>query len=150
MKENTYQYNKTQAFRYTFTSIGKRRIQKEVVFTPTRIPNVFNMGFGDILPDGTIDDKANSNNGDIREILATLVDILVDFTSGLPKAEVFFSGSTNERTRLYTRILRTYYTVFSKDFVINALIQQGDEYMEISFEPGSTHTFVGFFIRKKY
>jgi hypothetical protein len=149
MKESTYQYRKTQAFRYTFTSIGKRRIQKEVVFTPTIVPHVYNLGFGDRLPDGSIDDKANSNNGDIRRILATLVHILVDFTSALPEAEVFFSGSTDERTRLYARILRTYFPFFSKDFVIDALIKQKGKYIQVAFDPESPHTFVGFFVRKK-
>jgi hypothetical protein len=133
MKENTYKYDRTQAFRYTFISTGKRRIQKEVVFTPTIIQNVFNMGFGDVLPDGSIDDKANSNNGDIRRILATLVQILIDFTSGFPEVK-----SSN------------YYAVFSKEFVINALIQHGSKYVERPFAPTSTQPIIGFFIRKKY
>jgi hypothetical protein len=36
------------------TSIGKKRIAKQVVFTPTSIPNIVNMGFGDVLPDGFV------------------------------------------------------------------------------------------------
>jgi len=64
MKSDTYPYDQKQASRYTFTSIGKKVILKEVVFTHTGVRNIVNMGFGDVLPDGSIDDKANSNNKD--------------------------------------------------------------------------------------
>jgi hypothetical protein len=36
------------------------------------------MGFGDRLPDGSIDDTANSNNGDIVKVLATVIAVLKD------------------------------------------------------------------------
>jgi len=39
------------------------------------------MGFGDLQPDGSIDDKANSNNGDMIKVLATMVQVLGDFVS---------------------------------------------------------------------
>jgi hypothetical protein len=64
MKDKSYPYDQTQGSRYTFTSVGKKRIVKQVIFTPTGIRNIINMGFGDIMPDGSIDDTANSNNGD--------------------------------------------------------------------------------------
>jgi hypothetical protein len=54
-----------------------------------------------ILSDGTIDDTSNSNNGDIVKVLATVISILKDFTLKNPKAYVFFTGSTDERVKLY-------------------------------------------------
>ena len=149
MKGDTYPYDQKQASRYTFTSIGKKVILKEVVFTHTGVRNIVNMGFGDVLPDGSIDDKANSNNGDIVRVLATIIQILIDFTMKFPDAEIFFAGSTLERTRLYTRILKTYYTLFSKDFIINGIIKEGDRLSELPFEPKADVKFVGFLIRKK-
>jgi len=148
MKDNTYPYDHAQASRYTFTSIGKKRIAKEVVFTHTGIRNIVNMGFGDLLPDGSIDDKANSNNGDIVRVLATIVQILIDFTSKFPNTEIFFSGSTQERTKLYTRILRTYYASFNKEFTINVLIKERDGYSELPFEPKADLKFLGFLIKR--
>ena len=148
MKDNTYPYDHAQASRYTFTSIGKIRIAKEVVFTHTGIRNIVNMGFGDLLPDGSIDDKANSNNGDIVRVLATIVQILIDFTSKFPNTEIFFSGSTQERTKLYTRILRTYYASFNKEFTINVLIKERDGYSELPFEPKADLKFLGFLIKR--
>ncbi|HTI07638.1 MAG TPA: hypothetical protein VL832_03745 [Puia sp.] len=151
MKDNPYYpYDRTQASRYTFTSIGKKRINKEVVFTHTGIRDIVNMGFGDILPDGSIDDKANSNNGDIVRVLSTIVHILIDFTSRFPNKEIFFSGSTQERTKLYARILRTYYASFRKQFIINVLIKEGETYTELPFEPKADLKFHGFIIKRIY
>jgi hypothetical protein len=35
--------------------------------------NLYNLGFGDLLPDGKIDDKVTSNNGDIIKVLSTVI-----------------------------------------------------------------------------
>jgi hypothetical protein len=148
MNDNSYPYDQNQSSRYTFTSIGKKRILKQVVFTHTGIRNIVNMGFGDVLPDGSVDDKANSNNGDIVRVLATTVQVLIDFTSKFPDLEIFFAGSTQERTKLYTRILRTYHVSFSKEFIINALIKEGETYSQLPFEPKADLKFVGFLIKR--
>ena len=55
-----YPYKRLQSRRYLFISDGKKRIAKVVDFVPLGIGNIMNLGFGDMLPDGTIDDKANS------------------------------------------------------------------------------------------
>ncbi|GGA88284.1 DUF6934 family protein [Puia dinghuensis] len=148
MKDNIYSYDRTQGSKYTFISIGKKRIVKQVIFTHTGIRNIVNMGFGDLMPDGSIDDKANSNNGDIVRVLTTTIQILIDFTSRFPDAEIFFSGSTQERTKLYTRILRTYHATFSKEFVIKVLIQEGEDFIELPFEPKAHIKFYGFLIKR--
>lgn len=148
MQNKTYPFVPLQGSRYTFTSIGKKRIVKQVIFTPTGNRGIFNLGFGDIMPDGSIDDKANSNNGDIVSVLATVVEILKDFTSKHPLAEVFFTGSTQERTRLYTRILKTYYGNFSKQFKVTGLIPERDHYILLPFEPKADLRFLGFIIQR--
>lgn len=100
------------------------------------------------MPDGSIDDKANSNNGDIVRVLATTVQILIDFTSKFPDTDIFFTGSTQERTRLYTRILRTYYAAFNKEFIINVLIREDEGFTELPFEPKADIRFHGFLIKR--
>jgi hypothetical protein len=52
MQLNSYPFV-TQGGLYTFTSIGKKRIVKQVRFKPTGIRNIFNLGFGDLMPDGS-------------------------------------------------------------------------------------------------
>lgn len=148
MNENSYPYDQSQASRYTFVSIGKKRIIKQVVFAHTGIQNIVNVGFGDLMSDGSIYDKANSNNGDIIKVLTTIVHILKDFTTKFPDVEIFFSGSTPERTKLYTRILRSYYSSFSKEFNINALIRKGDHYTKVPFDPTIDPKFQGFIIKR--
>lgn len=145
-----YLFDRTRASEYSFTSIGRRTITKNVVFTHTGVRNIFNMGFGDVLLDGSINDKANSNNGDIVKVLATIVHIMIDFTSELPDMEIFFTGSTPERTRLYTRILNTYYATFSKEFIIKGLIFDKSDYIEAPFKPNSGLKYLGFIIKKIY
>lgn len=101
----SYPFSLTEATRYVFISEGKRSIEKIVEFTPLQISNTFNIAFGDALPDGSIDDMANSNNGDIIKVLSTVVKILEDFTDRFPESTVFFAGSTAERTMLYNAFL---------------------------------------------
>jgi hypothetical protein len=71
-----YSYKRPHSERYTFTSIGKKRIEKVVDFVPLGLKNIVNLGFGDLLPDGSVDDTVNSNNGDMAKVLATVIDIL--------------------------------------------------------------------------
>ncbi|HMH20884.1 MAG TPA: hypothetical protein VK563_03870 [Puia sp.] len=137
-----------RADRYIFTSIGKKKIIKAVDFTPTSIKNLYSLSFGDLLPDGLIDDAANSNNGDIVKVLATVVQIAKDFTTQYPDIKLVFTGSTEERTKLYTRILNMYYKDFSRDFKITAFIRSSDFYEEVNFELNATIVYFAFFIKR--
>jgi len=107
MTQVPYPYKRLRPKRYIFISTGKKSIEKVVDFVPLGPGNIMNLAFGDLLPDGTIDDQVNSNNGDIIKVLATVIDILRHFTIQYPKAEIYFEGSTEERTKLYGRIIRT-------------------------------------------
>lgn len=118
MKNETYPYDITKADRYTFISTGKISIAKQIVFTYTGVRNIVNLGFGDLLPDGSIDDKVNSNNRYIVMVLATIVQILIDFIS------------------------------FSKEFSINGLLTKGEGYVEVAFVPGSGLKFEGFIVKR--
>src|SRR5882672_2497428 len=108
-----YAYERPHSRRYVFISDGKKRIKKVVDFIPLKAKNFMNLGFGDLLSDGSVDDKANSNNGDILKVLSTVVDILKHFTARNPGIVIFFAGTTEERTKLYARILKTYYGSFN-------------------------------------
>lgn len=130
-----YPYEQIQSTRYTFFSIGKMRIEKIVDFILYGIQNIVNLGFGDLRSDGTIDDLVTSNNGDIVKVLATIVEILKDYTSQHPDALVFFKGSTEERNKLYYRILKTYHTQFKTEFNLYGLVGKGGKYNPIIFDP---------------
>jgi hypothetical protein len=126
----------------------KKRIEKVVDFVPIGIKNIMNLGFGDLLPDGSVDDTANSNNGDLIKVLATVIGILRDYTAEYPQVEIFFAGSTIERTKLYTRILKTYYLTFSKEFTISAVAGSENVNKRIPFDPMANIEYLGFLIKR--
>jgi hypothetical protein len=61
------------------------------------VKNILNLGFGDLLPDGSVNDTSNSINGDIVKVLATIISIIEDFTTEYPDIKVVFAGSTVRR-----------------------------------------------------
>lgn len=143
-----YLYTSNSTTVYTFTSVGRSRIEKMVEFTNVGIENVYNLAFGDLLPNGTIDDSSNSNNGDIVKVLATIISILKDFTEKNPKAYVAFTGSTDHRIKLYERILRSYYPTFSKDFKIVTYVRTADTYVEVEFDPETKADYEVFIVKR--
>jgi hypothetical protein len=148
MAQNSYSYRRKGFERYIFTSIGKSQIVKLVDFSATQTLNLYNLGFGDLLPDGTIDDKVNSNNGDIIKVLATVAQIVRDFTRQFPEIKIIFVGTTKERNRLYARILKMYYEEFREEFIITVLVGSPGTLNEIDFDPRNDHTYFGFFVKR--
>jgi hypothetical protein len=128
--------------------LTRKKIEKIVDLTTFGIKDTYNLAFGDLLPDGSIDDKANSNNGDIVKVLSTVIAILKDFTSTRIQANIVFTGSTNLRMKLYTRILRTYYLSFIKEFQIKAFVKMGDDYLEVDFDRHANIEYLVFLIKR--
>src|SRR5882672_2963831 len=118
-----YPYIKLRPDRYIFVSDGRRRIVKAVEFVQLEVNNVMNLVFGDLLPDDTLDAGINSNNGDMGQVVLTVVKILMEYTQLNPATQIFIKGSTEVRTRLYERMLRMNYSVFSQEFAINGVIE---------------------------
>lgn len=148
MTQAPYEFDPLNSNRFTFTSVGKGSIEKVVDFIPTGTPNVMNLSFGDQLPDGSIDYFRVSDNGDIKRVLATVVSIVNHFTSSRPDVWIYFAGSSAERTRLYNRVLKIYYPIFSKLFVILGVIKMGDDLDNIPFHPGAAIVYFGFLIKR--
>jgi hypothetical protein len=148
MKQASYTYKRKGFERYIFTSVGRSIIIKLVDFSPTRKKDLYTLGFGDLLPDGSLDDTINSNNGDIVKVLATVAQIIRDFTAQFPEIKIVFTGSTKERTKLYARILRMYYEDISKEFVVTAFIYVENSYKEVAFAPQSNQTYFAFFVKR--
>lgn len=149
MNKTAYSFQRELSTRYRFTSTGRKRIEKIVEFTPLAIKNIYNLGFGDLLPGKKIDDMANSNNGDIIAVLTTVIHIIKDFTDENPGAKIAFTGSTPNRTQLYERILRMYFNSFSNDFIITALTVSGDPPVEKLFNPEAQEAYLAFFVKRK-
>lgn len=87
---------------FEFFSIGpKGLILKKIVFSPTEYPDVHSLTFGDIDIEGEINDYSVSNNGDRNKILSTVAYAIDIYLNEYPDRYIYFTGSTEQRTRLY-------------------------------------------------
>ena len=122
MNKPTYTNETTpDGLRYFFeSSNGEKVIQKAIIYLETEgSPNIHQLVFGDLQPDGRIDFLSVSDNKDMRIVLATVIKTLALFFEKYPDKGVFFTGSTLSRTRLYratiSKLIETselYYQVF--------------------------------------
>lgn len=149
MNQEAYSYNNILPRKYSFVSEGEKRIVKLVEFTRTGDENIVNLGFGDLLPDTGFDDQVVSNNGDIMKIFATIIQIVKEFTAEFPHLKIAFAGSTPERMKLYNRILKTYYSDFSKEFQISGLVKDALTELETDFEPKVPGKYILYFVKRK-
>jgi hypothetical protein len=111
MNVETYPYQTNSTFfDYEFESTGpKGTIRKVARFTSIGV-NLFNFGFGDLdRGTGEINDTVVSNNLDGDKILATVVQIIIDFTEKYQRASVFILGTTPARTRRYQMGINQYF-----------------------------------------
>ena len=148
MSHIPYPFEQVQPTRYKFFSLGRNRIEKIVDFVPYNIKNIINLEFGDLLPDGSIDDKIASNNGDIGKVLSTVIMIVKHFTAKNPQAVIYFSGSTVERTRLYARILKMHHATFIKEFVIYGILGTKQNSQRLPFDPCAQVDYFAFVIKR--
>ena len=104
---------------FEFFSEGpKGRIQKSVQFSPLG-NGLYNLALGDVnTRTGELDDLVVTNNEDKEKVLATMVEIIYKFCERIPSANIFASGSTPARTRLYRMGINKYYQLAVKDFYI--------------------------------
>ena len=149
MTKAPYLHSRDGSTRYSFFSTGRRPVKKIVEFTPLAFENLYNLGFGDLLVDEKIDDKVNSNNGDIAKVLSTVIHIVKDFTETNPEAKIAFKGSTTERTAFYQRIIKTYLNSFKKEFLITALEGPVSKPKEAVFDPEYKEAYLAFFVKRK-
>jgi hypothetical protein len=131
---------------YIFFSSGfKGIITKVVMFEKLNIPYSYNLMFGDYKENSiSVDDLTTTNNGDTVKVLATVIQIIRDFFTKYPKAEIQIEGSTEIRTRLYQKILRNNLEEIQKDFIVYGV--KNDNLVEI-FQ--LTGLYIQFKIRKK-
>lgn len=98
---------------YTFLSQSDEMvIPKAVAFIPIEKggQKYYNWGFGDLVinpqtGEYTIDDKTESNNGDMKTVFYTVVSTLTLFFDIHPGAIVHIEGSNQQRTGIYRGLI---------------------------------------------
>lgn len=102
------------------------------------------------MKNGQVNDMVYSNNHDIIQVLATVIEVIREFLMQQTSAKIFITGSTDDRTIFYEKILTRYYKDFSRHFVITGLVQdENKKFIEIIFEPNKEYNFLAFFVKNK-
>jgi len=115
---------------YKFLSSGPNGdIVKLLLFRKLFIDSLYNLSLLDVMPDGTLSDTHLSNNNDLRKILATIVKVIIDYTSEFPERHVFFQGSDEQgkRNSLYHKAISKHLFVLEKEFYIYGIRDDGYE-----------------------
>lgn len=131
---------------FEFVSTGpKGAIIKRIEFTYIEGLLFWNLGFGDYNPlANRVDDQIVTDNSDGRKVLATVALAVRQFLTVRPTATVFFTGSTDQRTRIYGWAISNYWADISTDFHVETVIESGDI---VSFP--AIESALGFLITKK-
>ncbi|HEY9046929.1 MAG TPA: hypothetical protein VIN08_13590 [Ohtaekwangia sp.] len=107
---------------FEFDSIGPRgEVRKIVRFTKMKIADasitIYNLGFGDYNKvEDRIDDLIVTDNKDSQKVMASVAAAVMAFTDHHPEVLVFAQGSTDVRTRYYTRAISVNYEAVRKAF----------------------------------
>lgn len=134
---------------FKFISKGpKGDVVKLVIFKKYPLLNLYNLSLVDVISDTPkiISDSTFSNNNDLRMILATVVQILIEYTSIFPDRAIFFQGSDEEgrRRMLYHRAISEYYSMLEQYFYIEGITS------EYAIEPfNSTGSYEAFLVKRK-
>lgn len=118
-----------------------------IQFTQLQDENIYNLAFGNLTMDGSIDDATTNDNKDRNKILATIAGAIYEFSSLYPNKFIFFTGSTPERTRLYRMALTINIEELSRDFHIYGLLRGIETYERVIFNKGAD--YFGFMIQRK-
>ncbi|MCE7058693.1 DUF6934 family protein [Dyadobacter sp. CY343] len=95
---------------YKFQSIGKKGIvEKAISFSPIA-PQIHNLALLDYCPvrRDYVDDTV-TDNGDVPEIMATVMAVVLKYLEDHPENLVALSGNSKARTRLYQISIGSFY-----------------------------------------
>ncbi|WP_276503219.1 DUF6934 family protein [Terrimonas pollutisoli] len=133
---------------FQFESEGpKGTIKKMVQFAQTQNEDIYNLAFGNLNKDGSIDDETTNDNKDRNKILATVAATVYEFTAKYPDKMIFFCGITAERTRLYRMALTVNLEELKKDFRIYGVLKGMDSFERVLFRKGVD--YFGFMVKRK-
>jgi hypothetical protein len=130
---------------FTFLSQGDQLIPKIIAFTPVVKGGIkyYNWGFGDLVIDDKtsefkIDDKVESNNGDVRLVFYTVVSTLSEFFAIKPEATVYLAGSNRQRLEVYKGLIYRHWRQIEPFYSVMGFINGQSEV----FQPGLDFEFL--------
>ncbi len=103
---------------FSFVSEGPQgRIVKIVKYEMLR-PSLYNLAFGDKINNLDLDDEVVSNNSDTSKVLSTVIFTIGLFFEKVPNAFLVIRGSDSARNKLYCRVVKNNFELFSQEFII--------------------------------
>ncbi|WP_428655441.1 DUF6934 family protein [Runella sp.] len=108
MDQPVYPYKKSEdVLIFEFESYGSSRIsKKKIVYSSLEeSPNLYSLSLFEVLEGGQLDIYTESRNKDMIKILSTVLHTIFDFFAAYPNSKIIFTGSTQERTRLYRIVI---------------------------------------------
>lgn len=134
-----------QNARFRFQSIGKRGVLDKVVEFIQIAPDIHNLALLDYDPiTNEFSDISVTDNGDMPEVIATVITIIRSFLSSNSNQKVYFEGSTPARTRLYQIAISQVFDPGESDLSIEGY----KDGQWVGFEPNIR--FEGFLVKKKF
>jgi uncharacterized protein DUF6934 len=131
---------------FEFVSTGRAgMVRKRIVFAKTDVRGIYNLAFGNIRTDSSLDDEIISDNGDRNRILATVAQAIDIYTQRYPRRWIYFKGNSPGRTRLYRMAIGLNLRELSMNYEIMADVDG-----ESDFVPFQRNMKVeGFLIRRR-
>jgi len=133
---------------FYFISKGKNGSIPKIISYQEIENGLYNLGFGDYnLKTRTIDDTIISDNGDMKLILATIVDSIKMFFEIQPDTIIFITGSDRTRTKLYQRIIINHKSDYETIYTIEGVLVL--EPLEVELVENNKE-YLGFLLNKIY
>ncbi|NIJ51894.1 DUF6934 family protein [Dyadobacter arcticus] len=144
MNENGYPFKLSrEQLYYEFVSVSKeKQVQKIVLISRTDVAGIYNLALLDVLSDGSLCDISETNNNDLRIVIATVIKIMGDFLTKNSNSYVIFRGSDSRRQRLYSIVIGRELVEFSKVYEVYG-VKDGVRY------PFSVNNSYEFYLIKK-
>jgi len=112
---------------YWFISSGVKDVQKAVFMQKMDEPGRFNLAMADII-DGKKDFENRTNNRDLEIVFGSIADIVLDFNGRYPKAEIYITGNTKSKTRMYQIQIAKHLTEIEEHYDVYGHIQKNGDF----------------------
>jgi len=130
---------------FQFQSTGKRGTFEKAIAFSLITDNIYNLAlldFNPLMQDYT--DDSITDNGDMPEIMATVMAVAIDYLNDFPDRRIYLTGNTASRTRLYQIAISKVLKSISQ--YVTVLGYYND--LWIPFEPNMN--FEGFLVTKNF
>jgi len=112
---------------FEFESVSDNKTIKKVVLYEKieEYDNLYQLSFGDLISENTIDYLAISQNKDRDKVLFTVAKTMLVFFENYPKNLLYFRGSNDVRTRLYRTYISRFIEIIELNFQVFGLNKEG-------------------------